>query len=284
MKSLNLRIAEELSVKEQQVAATVELIDGGSTVPFIARYRKEITGALDDTQLRTLDERLRYLRELEERLAISGEWEQKPKPTTQAAPPQDIADKARFFPKIQLMLDMARLAFESDSTRIITLMVDGFATPVFEIDDHQRTRDGSHQQAQQGIATDMRGPQARRVGSGTVHGTVPQGGQACIPHHQVQRHHKDGHACDARAQGQLIGEKHIHHHSQRHPKNIGHGLAPRLVVVVDQLHVLNPTNQQTFGAPSQQQRHGHKEKHAAPVRSQVFAGRFNDAQDQSRGQ
>ena len=55
MKSINLRIAEELGVKEQQVAATVELIDGGSTVPFIARYRKEITGALDDTQLRTLD-------------------------------------------------------------------------------------------------------------------------------------------------------------------------------------------------------------------------------------
>ena len=67
MKSINLRIAEELGVKEQQVAATVELIDGGSTVPFIARYRKEITGALNDTQLRTLDERLRYLREMEER-------------------------------------------------------------------------------------------------------------------------------------------------------------------------------------------------------------------------
>ena len=63
---------------------------------------------------------------------------------TKAAPPQDIADKARFFPKIQLMLDMARLAFETDSTRIVTLMVDGFATPVFEIDAQQRTRDGYH--------------------------------------------------------------------------------------------------------------------------------------------
>jgi uncharacterized protein len=67
MKSINLRIAEELGVKETQVAAAVELIDGGSTVPFIARYRKEATGALDDAQLRTLDERLRYLRELEDR-------------------------------------------------------------------------------------------------------------------------------------------------------------------------------------------------------------------------
>ncbi|GEK48876.1 Tex family protein [Bisbaumannia pacifica] len=61
------RLAEELAVRPQQVAATVELLDGGATVPFIARYRKEVTGALDDTQLRELDERLRYLRELEER-------------------------------------------------------------------------------------------------------------------------------------------------------------------------------------------------------------------------
>jgi uncharacterized protein len=67
MKSINQRIAEELSVQEWQVAAAVELIDGGSTVPFIARYRKEVTGTVDDAQLRTLDERLRYLRELEER-------------------------------------------------------------------------------------------------------------------------------------------------------------------------------------------------------------------------
>ena len=67
MMSINQRIAEELSVQEWQVAAAVELIDGGSTVPFIARYRKEVTGTLDDAQLRTLDERLRYLRELEER-------------------------------------------------------------------------------------------------------------------------------------------------------------------------------------------------------------------------
>ncbi|HEY8578768.1 MAG TPA: Tex family protein, partial [Beijerinckiaceae bacterium] len=67
MKSITQRIAEELGVQDKQVAAAVELIDGGATVPFIARYRKEATGALDDTQLRTLDERLRYLRELEDR-------------------------------------------------------------------------------------------------------------------------------------------------------------------------------------------------------------------------
>lgn len=63
------RLASELSVRPDQVSATVELLDGGATVPFIARYRKEVTGALDDIQLRQLDERLRYLRELEERRA-----------------------------------------------------------------------------------------------------------------------------------------------------------------------------------------------------------------------
>ncbi|WP_215782178.1 Tex family protein [Paludibacterium sp. B53371] len=65
--SIASRIAAELQVREQQVAATVELLDGGATVPFIARYRKEVTGGLDDTQLRKLDERLTYLRELDER-------------------------------------------------------------------------------------------------------------------------------------------------------------------------------------------------------------------------
>ncbi len=67
MKSVNQRIADELGVRVEQVAATVELLDSGSTVPFVARYRKEATGGLDDIQLRTLDERLRYMRELDQR-------------------------------------------------------------------------------------------------------------------------------------------------------------------------------------------------------------------------
>ncbi|WP_278263854.1 Tex family protein [Nocardia sp. AG03] len=65
--SVGRRIADELGVRETQVRAAVELLDGGSTVPFIARYRKEVTGGLDDAQLRQLDERLGYLRELDER-------------------------------------------------------------------------------------------------------------------------------------------------------------------------------------------------------------------------
>ena len=69
MLSIESRLAAELAVKPQQVAAAVALLDAGSTVPFIARYRKEATEGLDDTQLRALEERLGYLRELEERRA-----------------------------------------------------------------------------------------------------------------------------------------------------------------------------------------------------------------------
>jgi protein Tex len=67
--SIRQRIADELGARPHQVAAAVDLLDGGATVPFIARYRKEATGALDDAQLRTLEERLGYLRELEDRRA-----------------------------------------------------------------------------------------------------------------------------------------------------------------------------------------------------------------------
>jgi len=67
MISIDRRIADELQVREAQVTATVAMLDEGSTVPFIARYRKEATGGLDDAQLRTLEERLAYLRELEDR-------------------------------------------------------------------------------------------------------------------------------------------------------------------------------------------------------------------------
>jgi uncharacterized protein len=69
MQSIEQRIATDIAASTAQVRAAVELLDGGATVPFIARYRKEVTGGLDDTQLRLLEERLQYLRELEERRA-----------------------------------------------------------------------------------------------------------------------------------------------------------------------------------------------------------------------
>src|SRR3972149_3816256 len=70
MPPINQRICDELGVRLAQVDAAVALLDDKATVPFIARYRKEITGGLDDTQLRTLEERLTYLRELEARREV----------------------------------------------------------------------------------------------------------------------------------------------------------------------------------------------------------------------
>lgn len=72
MSSIAAQIARELSVEERQVHSATALLDEGATVPFIARYRKEATGGLDDAQLRTLEERLRYLGELEERRETDG--------------------------------------------------------------------------------------------------------------------------------------------------------------------------------------------------------------------
>ncbi|MWV14483.1 S1 RNA-binding domain-containing protein [Pseudomonas sp. L-22-4S-12] len=93
MDSINKRIAAELGVLPQQVAAAVALLDEGSTVPFIARYRKEVTGSLDDTQLRNLEERLRYLRELDERrTAILASIEEQGKLTPELAREINLAD------------------------------------------------------------------------------------------------------------------------------------------------------------------------------------------------
>ncbi|WP_313056376.1 Tex family protein [Stutzerimonas nitrititolerans] len=93
MDSINSRIANELGVRPQQVAAAVALLDEGSTVPFIARYRKEVTGSLDDTQLRNLEERLRYLRELDDRRAsILASIEEQGKLTPELKREIDLAD------------------------------------------------------------------------------------------------------------------------------------------------------------------------------------------------
>lgn len=134
-----------LQGNEKDIAIRLQrLRERGSVLDVLRDDVQGFQRGLGQSDRLRLDQYLTSVRELEERLVDSGEWEQKPKPMTTATPPQDIPDRAKFFPKIRLMLDMARLAFESDSTRIITLMVDGFATPVFEIDEQQRTGDGYH--------------------------------------------------------------------------------------------------------------------------------------------
>lgn len=87
------RIAEELGVRQQQVEAAIGLLDEGSTVPFISRYRKEVTGSLDDTQLRSLEERLGYLRKLEDRRqAVLASIEEQGKLTSELKAAINAAD------------------------------------------------------------------------------------------------------------------------------------------------------------------------------------------------
>ncbi|MGN8191010.1 MULTISPECIES: Tex family protein [Burkholderia] len=97
------RIATELSVQPRQVAAAVQLLDEGSTVPFIARYRKEVTGNLDDTQLRQLEERLLYLRELEDRrAAILSSIDEQGKLTDELRAAIDAADSKQVLEDLYL--------------------------------------------------------------------------------------------------------------------------------------------------------------------------------------
>jgi uncharacterized protein len=119
METIHQRIAGELKVNASQVSAAVALIDGGATVPFIARYRKEKTGGLDDTQLRQLEQRLGYLRELEERRrsvlkSIEEQGKLTPelaKAIQQAASKVDLEDLyAPFKPKRRTKAYVARLA------------------------------------------------------------------------------------------------------------------------------------------------------------------------------
>ena len=99
-----------------------------------------------------LDQYLTSVREMEERLHTARQWELRPKPTTDQPAPDDIRDQKLFFEKLHLMLSMARLALESDSTRIVTLMVDAFATPVFKLHPDQNTTDGYHNLSHHGQA------------------------------------------------------------------------------------------------------------------------------------
>ena len=97
------RIATELTVQPRQVAAAVQLLDEGATVPFIARYRKEVTGNLDDTQLRQLEERLLYLRELEERRAsILSSIDEQGKLTDELRAAIDAADSKQVLEDLYL--------------------------------------------------------------------------------------------------------------------------------------------------------------------------------------
>ena len=100
------RIAVELGVRPSQVAAAVQLLDEGATVPFIARYRKEVTDGLDDTQLRELESRLGYLRELEDRRgAVLKSIEEQGKLTPELAVLKAACDDCDEFETLEEAID-----------------------------------------------------------------------------------------------------------------------------------------------------------------------------------
>jgi uncharacterized protein len=143
------RLADELGVRSQQVSATVALLDEGSTVPFIARYRKEVTGALDDIQLRQLDERLRYLRELEERRAgVVAAIEEQGKLTPELARQLDAADTKQrledlYLPFKKKRRTKAQIAREAGLESLAdALLANPSLTPEHEAQAYLRPADG----------------------------------------------------------------------------------------------------------------------------------------------
>ncbi|HEY4213634.1 MAG TPA: Tex family protein [Steroidobacteraceae bacterium] len=139
MQSIESRLATELGVRPQQVNAAVALLDAGSTVPFVARYRKEATGGLDDTQLRTLAERLGYLRELEERrAAILASIEEQKKLTPELKASIEAADTKQrledlYLPYKPKRRTKAQIAREAGlDTLAVALLADPGLTPEVE--------------------------------------------------------------------------------------------------------------------------------------------------------
>ncbi|WP_370229598.1 Tex family protein [Marinobacter nauticus] len=160
MNSISRRIAEELGVREQQVNATVTLLDEGATVPFIARYRKEVTGSLDDSQLRTLEERLRYLRELEDRRGtILNSIEEQGKLTDELRASIEAADTKNrledlylpYKPKRRTKAQIAREAglepladtLYDDPTQDPETVAAGYLNPEAGVDDVKAALDGA---------------------------------------------------------------------------------------------------------------------------------------------
>jgi hypothetical protein len=116
----------------------------GSILDTLMEETKRFSRELGSDDRARLDQYVTSVREVEERLQTARSWETRPKPAPTQPPPADIQDKKLFFAKFDLMLAMAKLALESDSTRIITLMVDAFVTPVFQLDGGLSTTESYH--------------------------------------------------------------------------------------------------------------------------------------------
>ncbi len=123
----------------------------GSILDAVAESAQQLNRQLGQNDQARLDQYFTSIRELEQRLVTAGEWEQNPKPKTDQQTPQDIVDRALLFEKFDQLLTMAILALQSDSTRIVTLMVDAFATPVFQLENKEKSITGYHSLSHHGM-------------------------------------------------------------------------------------------------------------------------------------
>ena len=117
-----------------EVAAQVRKLElGQSILDSVAGQAKDLERNIGPKDRERLDQYFTSVRDLEQRLQMSREWEDKPKPAVTTAPPLDPADPREYMQKVKLMYDMARLAFETDSTRSVTLMLDSVNSPVIDV-------------------------------------------------------------------------------------------------------------------------------------------------------
>ncbi len=139
----------------EEVARQLRRLDErGSILDTLLDDAKGFSKSVGSDDRARLDQYFTSIREVEERLHDAREWETRAKPAPSQPAPPEIQDKKLFFEKFDLMLTMAQLALESDSTRIVTLMVDAFATPVFKLHPDQSTTDGYHNLSHHGQAAE----------------------------------------------------------------------------------------------------------------------------------
>jgi hypothetical protein len=138
---------------EEIDARVRELDTGRSILDAVADQTRDLQRNLGGRDRSRLDQYFSSVRDLEHRLQESKGWERKPKPVVQVAPPIDPTSPAQYMEKVKIMYDLARLAFETDSTRAVTLMLNSVGTPVIQIEGEKIT-DGYHNLSHHGMAAD----------------------------------------------------------------------------------------------------------------------------------
>ena len=140
---------------EEAVAQQIQRLERrGSILDALLDETRRFSRQLGTDDKVRLDQYVTSVREVEERLQTARAWETRHKPIPTQPPPPDIQDKKLFFAKFDLMLSMARLAIESDSTRIVTLMADAFFTPVLKLSETMNSTDSYHGLSHHGQAED----------------------------------------------------------------------------------------------------------------------------------